>query len=144
MGKWKGKVVVLFLLVFGFSGLSLGVGEMAAEDNVASSGERTMPPTDRNCGEKPCGDCGCSNCTPIEVFLPLGANVKSVLLYSAAVGQSNLQGPNAPCADIQWASWYPHNVYNTPNNTVVKVLFKNWSHNQHRKVRVDVVWTLPH
>jgi hypothetical protein len=84
---------------------------------------------------------GCARITPIEVHLPLLAQVDAIHLFSAAPDHTDLY-ENTPCEDIQWAQWLDPTFSTTPTNVVVTARFKNWSHDKDRYVQVVVDYRL--
>lgn len=123
---------------------------LSAQINTNKSGAMSAPHADGVCTDdsdcnikKPSGGACRARYTPIRVNLPLGAQVRAVRYYSAAVGSNKLEGPNAPCVDIQWAKWLAHSEFSEPKNVVVEAVFKNWSHNVDRTVAIEVDWETP-
>ena len=137
----KATFVVAFVAL-----VSLVGTELAAQSPVnqtVSGVTYARPAGGLNCtDDTPRDTGGCAAITTIRVYLPLNANVTRIRLRSAGPGREQMHD-NSPGANIEWATWLPPVQGSTPTNKYVDAKFKNWSHNQQRKVEVIVEWTSP-
>ena len=110
-------------------------------NQTASGITYARPAGGLNCtDDRPRETGGCAAITTIRVHLSLDANITKIRLRSAGPGRDQMHDNN-PGDNIEWATWLPPVQGTTPTNKYVDAKFKNWSHNQQRKVEVIVEWT---
>jgi hypothetical protein len=82
-----------------------------------------------------------ANCVPVSVVIPIGAHITGIL-YEASDGSGS--GPCAIGQDCQvgWSRFDPPQYFNAGDSLVVTSVFRNWSADRTRNVKMTVYFTL--